>query len=199
MIESRDDLRRLYDPPLPLVVRKTLDHLDEYCQMFIARSPFVCLATSDAEGRCDVSPRGDPPGFVAVTDPKTLLIPDRKGNNRLDSTTNVLANPGVGLLFFIPGIDDTLRVNGTGAVVDDEEVLAPLAVQGVVPKTGLEVKVEEAFIHCGRALKRSALWDPSTQADRAEIPPIGVWLRDQTDPDQAERDLIRNEGEADLY
>jgi PPOX class probable FMN-dependent enzyme len=199
MIESQDELRQLYDPPLPLVMRKTLDRLDGYCEMFIARSPFVCLATTDAEGRCDVSPRGDPPGFVSVLDSKTLLIPDRKGNNRLDSATNVLANPGVGLLFLIPGIDDTLRVNGTCTIVDHRDALEPLAERGVVPKTALRVSVEEAFIHCGRALKRSSLWDPTTQANRTEIPPIGVWLRDQTRPDAAEEDLIRKDDAADLY
>ncbi len=199
MIDSRDELGRLYDPPLPLVVRKTLDRLDEYCETFIARSPFVCLATSDADGHCDVSPRGDPPGFVSVLDPKTLLIPDRKGNNRLDSAKNVLASPGVGLLFLIPGIDETLRVNGVGAVVDDEDVLAPLAVRGMVPKTALRVTVEEAFIHCGRALKRSSLWDPTTHADREEIPSIAAWLRDQARPDAAEEALIENADAADLY
>jgi PPOX class probable FMN-dependent enzyme len=199
MIESQDQLRRLYDPPLPLVVRKTLERLDEYCETFIARSPFVCVATSDADGRCDVSPRGDPPGFVAVQDPETLLIPDRKGNNRLDSTNNVLASPGVGLLFLIPGIDETLRVNGIGSIVDDQEMLKPLAERGAVPKTALRVTVEEAFNHCGRALKRSSLWDQSTHADRAEIPPIGAWLRDQARPDEAERKLIEEDDSADLY
>jgi uncharacterized protein len=199
MIESEDELRELYEPPLPLIARKTLDHLDGYCRMFIARSPFLCLATSDAEGRCDVSPRGDPPGFVAVLDPKTLLIPDRKGNNRLDSATNVLADPGVGLLFFIPGIDDTLRVNGVAAIVDDAATLEPLAVRGVAPKSALRVTVEEAFIHCGRALKRSGLWDPESQADREEIPPIGAWLRDQASPDAAEEELIEKADAADLY
>ena len=199
MIESEDELREIYEPPLRLITRKTLDHLDEYCAMFIARSPFLCLATSDADGRCDVSPRGDPPGFVAVLDPKTLLIPDRKGNNRLDSATNVLAAPGVGLLFFIPGIDDTLRVNGVAAIVDDAAALAPLAERGVVPKTALRVTVEEAFIHCGRALKRSRLWDPGSHADREEIPPIGAWLRGQADPDAAEEELIEKADAADLY
>jgi uncharacterized protein len=199
MIESQGELRQLYDPPLPLITRKTLDRLDEYCEMFIARSPFLCLATADAEGRCDVSPRGDPPGFVSVVDPRTLLIPDRKGNNRLDSATNVLANPGVGLLFLIPGIDDTLRVNGVGTIVDDQAALEPLAERGVVPKMALRVTVEEAFIHCGRALKRSSLWDPAARADRTEIPPIGTWLRAQARPDAVEEELIEAEDGADLY
>lgn len=198
-IDSQQRLRELYDPPLPLVLRKTLDHLDEYCEMFIARSPFVCVATADADGRCDVSPRGDPPGFVAVPDRHTLLIPDRKGNNRLDSAGNVLASPGVGLLFLIPGIDETLRVNGTAAIVDDRDLLEPLAERGVVPRTALRVSVEEAFIHCGRALKRSRLWDPTTHADRQAVPPIGAWLRDQARPDAAERKLIDEADAADLY
>lgn len=189
-VRSEAELRERYDPPLPLIVRKTLDHLDRHCVEFIARSPFLTLATTSADGRCDVSPRGDPPGFVRVLDARTLLIPDRKGNNRLDSMSNLLASPGVGLLFLIPGIDETLRVNGRAEIVDEPALLEPLAMAGKAPKTALRVHVEEAFIHCGRALKRSRLWDPERHAAREEVPTIGQWLRDQAEPDEAERQLI---------
>lgn len=189
-VRSAAELREIYAPPLPLVVRKTLDHLDHHCVRFIARSPFLCLASSDAEGRCDVSPRGDPPGFVQVADANTLYIPDRKGNNRLDSFGNLLANPGIGLVFLIPGIDETLRVNGRAEIVDDPELLAGLAIFEVAPRTALRVTVAEAFIHCGRALKRSRLWDPAGHAERSEVPTVGQWLRDQTEPDERERALI---------
>jgi PPOX class probable FMN-dependent enzyme len=189
-VRSNEQLRQIYDPPLPLVVRKTLDHLDQHCVRFIARSPFFCLASCDAEGRCDVSPRGDPPGFVQVADANTLYIPDRKGNNRLDSLGNLLANPGVGLVFLIPGIDETLRVNGRAEIAEDPELLASLAVFGAPPRSALRVTVEEAFIHCGRALKRSRLWDPDGHADRGEVPTVGEWLRDQVDPDERERALL---------
>ncbi len=192
MSEVRDSkaLREIYDPPLPLVIRKTLDHLDQHCIDFIARSPFLCLSSCGPDGRCDVSPRGDPPGFVRVADPSTLYIPDRKGNNRLDSLGNVLAHPAVGLIFLIPGIDETLRVNGTAEVVEDPKLLASLEMFGTAPKTALRVHVEEAFIHCGRALKRSRLWDQESHADRSEIPTVGQWLRDQVDPDERERALL---------
>lgn len=190
MIESEAELRGHYDPPLPLIVRKTLDHLDQHCIDFIARSPFLCLATANAAGDCDVSPRGDPPGFVRVLDQKTLLIPDRKGNNRLDSMRNLLERPGIGLVFLVPGIDETLRVNGRAKIVDDPELLAPMTIGKSAPETAMRVQVTEAFIHCGRALKRSCLWDPSLHAERSEIATIGQWLRDQADPDEAEQSLI---------
>lgn len=189
-VRSEAELRRRYDPPLPLIVRKTLDHLDRYCVEFIARSPFVCLGTTSADGSCDVSPRGDPPGFVRVLDAKTLLVPDRKGNNRLDTMGNLLDQAGIGLLFLIPGIEETLRVNGRAEIVDEAALLEPMAVAGKAPKTAMRVDVEEAFIHCGRALKRSRLWDPSLHAERGEVPTIGQWLRDQVDPDAGEQTII---------
>ncbi len=162
-----------------LAERKVLDHLDKHCRAFIELSPFLVIATADREGRVDASPRGDPPGFVRVLDDATLLLPDRPGNNRVDSFANLLDAPGVGLIFFVPGVEETLRVNGTARLLTDETRLAPSEVRGRAPKTGLMVGVEEAFFHCGKALKRSRLWDPAAQIERGAFPSLGRILIDQ--------------------
>jgi len=175
-----DDLRSLYPAPSALAVAKQLDRLDPHAIAFIARSPFLVMATADAEGGCDASPRGDAPGFVAVPDAGRLLIPDRPGNNRVDSLSNLTANPRIGLLFFVPGVIETLRVNGRAAFTTDATLLARLAVDGRPPRSALEVTVEEVFFHCGKALKRSALWDSSRHAAPGEVPRLGRILSDQT-------------------
>ena len=175
-----DDLRSLYPAPSALAVAKQLDRLDPHAIAFIARSPFLVMATADAEGGCDASPRGDAPGFVAVPDAGRLLIPDRPGNNRVDSLSNLTANPRIGLLFFVPGVIETLRVNGRAAFTTDATLLARLAVDGRPPRSALEVTVEEVFFHCGKALKRSALWDSSRHAAPGEVPSLGRILSDQT-------------------
>jgi PPOX class probable FMN-dependent enzyme len=146
---------------------------------FIAASPFLCLATSSASG-ADVTPRGDRPGFVHVLDDHTLLVPDWPGNNRLDSLGNVVANPAVGLLFFVPGVLETLRVNGRAAISTDDALLAQWDVGGKRPRSVLRVTVAEAYMHCGKALIRSRLWDPSTQVERSALPSYGQMLKDQT-------------------
>jgi PPOX class probable FMN-dependent enzyme len=199
VIASPAQLRERYAKPLPLVVRKQLAALDGHCRAFIARSPLVMVATADAQGGCDVSPRGDPPGFVAVLDDGHLAIPDRKGNNRLDALGNVLANPRVGLLFVVPGSDDTLRVNGRASIVADPELLAAMAVEGRVPASALLVEVEEAFLHCGRAFKRGRVWDPTRFVAPGELPTLGRILTDQTAPDAQERRLIAQAPHEGLY
>lgn len=138
----------------------------------------------DAEGKADVSPRGDPAGFVRVLDEHTLIIPDRPGNNRLDTMSNIMANPNVGLLFFIPGFEDTLRVNGRATIVNDPAVLARAAVNGKAPKVAIRVTVDEAFLHCAKALKRSRLWDPASLVDRKAMPSLGKMILEQTAPPQ---------------
>ncbi len=163
----------------PMAERKVLHRLDRHCWAFIGLSPFLVIATADGEGRVDASPRGDPPGFVRVLDNATLLLPDRPGNNRVDSFGNILDAPGVGLIFFVPGIDETLRVNGQASLLADEDALAPSEVNGRTPKTGLLVRVDEAFFHCGKALKRSRLWDPSAQVERSSFPSLGRIIADQ--------------------
>ena len=186
-ISNGGELRETYRPPAPRAGQKVLDRLDEHCRRFIELSPFCVLSTSDSEGQPDASPRGDPPGFVRVLDERTLLLPDRPGNNQVDSLRNVVENPGVGLLFFVPGMNETLRVKGRAEIVTGEESLAPLAVGGRAPMSGLKVGVEEAFLHCGRALLRSRLWDPAAQIERSSYPSYGQVLADQISGADARR------------
>ncbi|MCU4180958.1 pyridoxamine 5'-phosphate oxidase family protein [Bosea sp. BH3] len=192
LIDDPETLRGHIGVVSPLASDKVLDRLDRFCRDFIALSPFLVLASCDSEGRADASPRGDAPGFVRVLDEKTLLIPDRRGNNRVDSFGNVLSAPGVGLVFMVPGIPETLRVNGKGRATRDAELLAASTVQERPPVTGLLVTVEEAFFHCGKALIRSKLWDPASQVPRASFPSLGRIIADQTkavDADEADRNL----------
>ena len=181
-IGDEGGLRDLFGAPMDLAVRKSLTSLDRHCRDFIARSPFLCIGTSSKSGRADVSPRGDPPGFVQVLDDRTLIIPDRPGNNRLDTMSNILENPAVGLLFFVPGFDDTLRVNGKATIVRDEALLARAEVNGKRPVVAIRVDVEEAFLHCAKALKRSRLWDPASRVDRRVMPTLGRMILEQTAP-----------------
>jgi uncharacterized protein len=179
-IRTPDELRQEYGPINPLAEGKVLDRLDGFCRDFIALSPFLVLASSDAEGRADASPRGDAPGFVAVVDARTLVVPDRLGNKRVDSFGNVLASPGVGLIFLVPGINETLRVNGRAELTRDPALLEPLAAGGKIPAVGLLVRVEEAFFHCGKALIRSRLWDASRHVARESFPTLGRIIAEQT-------------------
>ena len=163
-----------------------MDHLDTNCKNFIALSPFCVISSARVDGRADASPRGDPPGFVAVLDDHTLIIPDRPGNNQVDSLQNIVENPYVGLLFFVPGMDETLRVKGHAEIVIESSVLTELSVGGTPPLSGLRVHVEEAVLHCGRALLRARLWSPSAQIDRSEYPTYGQVLADQIEGADAE-------------
>ena len=172
-LHGEDALEALLGEPTALVRAKVSDRLNELTRQFVDCSPFVLLATSAHDGTCDVSPRGDPPGFVRVLDERTLLLPDRPGNRLADSLRNILANPNVGLLFVIPGVGDTLRVNGRAAVVTDEELLAPSAVENTVPRLGLRIEIDEVFTHCSKAFLRSRLWDPETFVERTELPSSG--------------------------
>jgi len=164
----------------PLAERKVINRLDGFCRDFIALSPFLVLASADGAGRADASPRGDAPGFVQVLDDRTLLIPDRRGNNRVDSYGNILSSPGVGLIFMVPGIAETLRVNGRARLTRDADLLQPSTVQERMPTLGLVVEVEEAFFHCGKALIRSKLWDPASQVERSSFPTLGRIVAEQT-------------------
>ena len=177
-VSRAGELRTIYREPSERAALKVLDHLDAHCRNFIALSPFLVLSTASAQGRTNASPRGDPPGFVAVPDDGTLLIPDRPGNNQIDSLRNLAEQPYVGLLFFVPGMNDTLR-QGHGGDRDDPALLAPFSVGGKVPVSALWITVEEAFLHCGRALIRSRLWDPAVQIERSAFPSYGQVLADQ--------------------
>jgi PPOX class probable FMN-dependent enzyme len=158
---------------------KTMHRIDQYARQYIGLSPFCCLATSDGNGHADVTPRGDKPGFVRILDEQTLLIPERPGNNRMDSLRNIIANPSLGLLFFIPGFEDTLRVNGLGRVTKDPRLLAESTVDGKAPKLGVVVEVDEVFLHCAKAFRRSRLWDASAQVPRATMPTLARMIMDQ--------------------
>jgi uncharacterized protein len=160
-VSTEADLRALVGVPSTLALAKEQTTLDVHCREFIARSPFLLLATAGATGQCDVSPKGDAPGFVLVLDERRLLVPDRPGNKRLDGMQNLLQNPHVGLIFLIPGVEETLRVNGRAWIVRDEDLLARCEVRGKAPTLGIGVEVEQAFIHCAKAFKRSGLWEPA--------------------------------------
>ena len=189
-IRSAAALRALFGRAEGLAVSKSLTRLDRHCREFIARSPFLCIGTTSADGRADVSPRGDPPGFVQVIDDRTIAIPDRPGNNRLDTMSNIVANPSVGLIFLIPGFDDTLRINGKATITRDPDLLACAAVNGKAPKVVIRVAVEEAFLHCAKAFRRSRLWDPASRVDRTTMPSLARMILEQTagekKPDEAE-------------
>lgn len=180
MIDDVEALRGLYAQPKGRSLAKQLDRLDAHCMRFVSLSPFVVVATTGAEGRMDCSPRGGEPGFVKAVDARTILIPDSPGNNRLDSMTNVLATGRIGLLFMIPGIDETLRVNGRAGLADEAERLAHFAGAARAPKLALEVAVEEAYLHCAKALMRSKLWAPESRRERSVLPTMGQMLNDQT-------------------
>jgi uncharacterized protein len=169
VVDSESELRSLYGQPGERAVAKEQPVLNEDCRAFIAHAPFLVLGTAAADGRCDVSPKGDAPGFVQVLDERHLLIPDRLGNNRLDGLRNIVENPHVGLIFFIPGREDTLRVNGRARIVRDEALLARLAVGGKRPVTALLVEVEQCFMHCARAFKRAGLWEPDRWPDASGV------------------------------
>jgi PPOX class probable FMN-dependent enzyme len=177
MINDETELRSRIGPAKPASLLKLADRLTPLSRQFIERSPFVCIGTSRPDGGLDVSPRGDPPGFVRVLDERTLLLPERPGNRIADSLTNLLEDPRIALLFLIPGIGDTFRVNGEAQIVDDPELLAPSAIEGKVPKLGLLVSIREAYTQCPKALIRSDLWNPEHHVKRSELPSSGEILR----------------------
>ena len=197
-------LREIIDTPKPdaPAMRKQHAPLDAHDRAFIGRSPFVLLASASRDGRCDVSPRGDLPGFVHVADARTLIIPDRPGNRRLDSYQNILANPQAGLLFLVPNVDETLRVNGRAWLTEDADALGPLAMEGKPPRLGIVLEVEEVFFHCARAFRRAHLWEPDAWIERSELPTLGQILYDQlaaADMSVDELDGILEQSNRNLY
>ena len=178
VVHDVDELRTHFREPSETVQRKQIDHLDANCRAFIAHAPFVLVATANADGTCDVSPKGGPPGFVAVLDEHRLAIGDLPGNNRIDSLRNVVTNPYVGLLFVVPGMGETLRVNGRAWVVRDAAVLDACEVHDRRPAVALGVEVAEAYVHCAKAFRRSNLWEPDAWPDRDAVPTAAAMLRD---------------------
>jgi PPOX class probable FMN-dependent enzyme len=177
-VTDEQALRALFPPTHALAALKSQTALDAHAMDFIRRAPFLCIGTQNTSA--DVSPRGDPAGFVQILDPHTIAIPDRPGNNRLDTLSNIIANPNVGLLFMIPGFDDTLRLNGQATLVTDPDLLAAMAVNGRTPKLAIVVRVAEVFLHCAKAFRRSRLWDPTQHQDRREMPSLLKIILDQT-------------------
>jgi len=196
------ELRAVLGEPTELVRNKIADRLNPLTRQFVERSPFVVVATGRPDGGLDVSPRGDPAGFVRILDERTLLLPDRPGNKLADTLTNLLEDDRIALLFLIPGVNDTFRVNGRARIVDDPELLAASTVEGKAPTLGILVEVEEAYTQCPKALLRSELWNPERHIDRSELPKSGEILRaiadseldvDEYEEERAER-YRRREG-----
>jgi len=178
IISSEAELRQIIGgDPIDTVVAKLADRVIELTGEFIEHSPFVCVATARADGGLDVSPRGDPAGFVRVLDEHTLLLPERPGNKLADTLTNLLSDPRIALLFLIPGVGEAFRVNGEAVIVDDPELLEPCAVEGKVPRLGILVTVHEAYTHCAKAIIRSDLWNPEHHIERSDLPRNGDILR----------------------
>ncbi len=181
-ITTEARLREIYGAPHPRAVAKQIDRLDGHCRAFIAASPFLVMATGDGTGH-DASPKGDRPGFVVVEDDRHLLIPDWPGNSRIDGMRNLLTNPGIGLIFLIPGVRETLRVNGTATIHDDPALLELCANQGRLPLTVLRVRAEEVFLHCSKAFLRSKLWQPESWRAERPVPTMGEMIRDHAQID----------------
>jgi hypothetical protein len=182
VVTTEQELREIVGEPSELALKKENPRLDAHCRDFIARAPFLLMSTSNAQGRCDVSPKGDQPGFVVVLDDTHLVIPDRPGNKRLDGMRNLVENPHVGLIFLIPGMEETLRVNGRAWIVRDEPVLARLEAMGKVPRLAIGVEVQECFLHCAKAFKRSGLWEPARWPDRAGLASPAQMFHDHAKP-----------------
>jgi uncharacterized protein len=175
-ITTLEQLDALYGEPVPAALAKEIDYISDHYKVFIDKAPFVVLATVGPEG-LDCTPRGDPPGFVRVRDKKTVLIPDRRGNNRIDSLRNLVRDPRISLLFLIPGIGITLRINGRAAISIDPELCKSFAMQGKSPRCVLEVTAERVYFQCPKALVRSRLWSAEAQVDRSELPSTGEMLQ----------------------
>lgn len=179
MITTLEELRALYALPKERAVKKQLDYLDPHCIRFISLSPFLVIASASRAGMPDASPRGGEPGFVHVLDERTLLLPDAKGNNRLDTLMNIIETGRVGLIFLIPGIDETLRVNGDAALGDEPEMIGRFADRENPPKLVVRITVREAYLHCAKAFMRSKLWNPDRRVERSVLPPMGKMINDQ--------------------
>ena len=194
-ITDEAELRAIIGRPSEVVVSKISDELNELTRRFVERSPFVCVATKLPGGGVDVSPRGDPAGFVRVLDNRTLLLPDRPGNRLADTLTNLIADPSIGMLFLIPGVGDSFRVNGQGVITDDRDLLAASEIEGSIPRLGIIVAIDEAYTQCSKALIRSDLWNPERYVERSDLPTSGEILRSLNGPafDAVEYDRARAE------
>ncbi|MDH4619654.1 pyridoxamine 5'-phosphate oxidase family protein [Brevibacillus sp. AY1] len=198
VVTAQEELRELFGEPSKVVQNKSITQLDEHCRNFIARSPFLIIATADENGNCDASPRGDAPGFVHIVDDRHLVVPERPGNKRMDTLRNILDNPHIGLIFMIPTLQETLRINGRACVIRDADVLENMAVNGKAPTIGIGVQVEECFIHCAKSFMRSGLWKPETWPEKDRVPDAAQILGDHIKlPGMSVKEVA--EGLADSY
>ena len=203
-VDTVGDLRGRVGPALEVAANKEMPRLDAHCRHFISLSPILFISTTGADGRADVSPRGDPPGFVKVLDERTILLPDRPGNRRVDTRSNILGNPGssVGLIFLVPGVDEVLRASGRASVTSDPALLQTMAVNSKVPKLAVKIALDEVFFHCGKALKRARIWDPAMKIERNSFPSMGQLIHDQRKPDRPVDALdafVENNYRTELY
>jgi PPOX class probable FMN-dependent enzyme len=202
VITTETELREIMGHPTEIVTRKTINYIDEHCRSFIEKSPFITIATSDRNGNFDVSPKGDPAGFVKILSDKVLAIPDRPGNRKADTLSNILQNPNIGLIFLIPGIKETLRVNGEAKIVTDEKVLALLACQDKQPSFAIIVTVKEAFMHCAKCIIRSNLWTKIDDKLERTVPSLAKTLVDHGKLDISYEELdgmIKEDEKTNLY
>ncbi len=203
VVRSEAELRELMGAPIaPPVVEKTMSSLDRHCLAFIGRAPFVLLASTDAEGRMDISPKGDAPGFVQVRDNETLVIPERPGNQRFDTFRNLFESPRIGLIFLVPGKRETLRISGTAEVVRDRELLETMAANGKTPALAIAVHVEEAFFHCAKCTIRSHLWQPELWPSIEGLPTLAETMKDAASlpmPVEVLEGIIKEDEENRLY
>ena len=190
VVKTEEQLRQHYEQPHPMVASKGVPHLTKSIRRYIELSPFACLSTADGKGRTDISPRGDAPGFVKVADEKTLLLPDRPGNNRLDSIGNILSCPDVSLLFMIPGVLDTVRVNGRATISVDPALLELFPVNGKMPRSVICIEVKEALAHCSKAYRRSKLWETENQPKDGVVPSLRDMMTDLVEIDKPMEELI---------
>ncbi len=204
-IKSVKQLRELYSSPTELVIKKQKSSLDQYSTQFIELSAFSILSTANSTGQLDCSPRGDYPGFIQILDNNTIALPDRPGNNRLDSLCNIVENPNVGILALIPGFKECLRINGEAKIVTDYNLISRFEYQGKLPKTVIVVSIKEVFFHCAKAITRSKLWEVESQVSRDIMPSLGKILMSQVEPTKSEEEvkqveeLIEHRAKTTLY
>lgn len=191
-VNTTEELTSIVGTPSGIALRKELKALDEHMRRFIAHSPFLVISTYSADGLCDTSPRGDPPGSILIVNERTLLIPDRPGNRRVDSLRNIVETGRIGILFLVPGLDETLRVNGRAAIIRDDKWLAALIVEGKQPALAIAVEVEECYLQCAKALLRSKLWDAHARTNLESLPCVAEMLADQVQIPEFDKARMQN-------
>ncbi|MFD1737519.1 pyridoxamine 5'-phosphate oxidase family protein [Bacillus salitolerans] len=191
IITSEAELREKLGQPSKVAGNKVIHELDQHCKTLINHSPFLVLSTSNMNGKCDASPRGDAPGFVYIVDEKHIIIPERPGNKRIDSISNILSNPHVGILFFIPGMEETLRINGRACIIQDQNWLTKMTANHKVPELGIVIEVEEIFMHCAKAFKRSHLWEPELWPDITKVPTAPEILAAHVKKEEMTKEVIQ--------